>query len=113
MNFKTVQHGSVTVIQLQGNLMGGPDASTLNANLHTLIEEGKKQVVLDMSEVQFINSSGLGLLIGGVTTMKNAGGGLRIAGASEKIVSLIKITKLASVFKNYPSIEAAVASFKK
>ncbi len=74
MKFKTTQSGPVTVIQLQGNLMGGPDASTLNNKLHELVEAGKKHVVIDLHGVQFMNSSGLGLLIGGASTMKNAGG---------------------------------------
>jgi anti-sigma B factor antagonist len=113
MNFTMLQQGSVTVIQLQGNLMGGPDASSLNAKLHQLAEEGKKHIVVDLTAVQFINSSGLGLLIGGVSAMKNAGGALKLAGASEKILSLITITKLTTVFENFPTVQAAVASFKK
>ena len=113
MKFTTAQQGNVTVIELEGNLMGGPDASTLNNKLHELVEAGKKQVVIDMTGVQFMNSSGLGLLIGGVSTMKNAGGGLKLANASEKISALFKITKLSSVFDSYPTVEAAVDSFKK
>jgi anti-sigma B factor antagonist len=113
MKFQTTQSGAVTVITLQGNLMGGPDASTLNGQLHSLLAEGKKHVVLDLAGVQFINSSGLGLLIGGVTTMRSAGGSLKIAGASEKILGLIRITKLESVFETYPSVDDAVASVKK
>lgn len=113
MKSKTTQHGSVTVIALQGNLMGGPDASSLNSQLHELVEAGNKQVVIDMRGVEFMNSSGLGLLIGGVSAMKSAGGALKLANTSEKIAGLIKITKLSSLFETYPSVDAAVASFKK
>lgn len=113
MKFKTTQSGSVTVIELQGNLMGGPDASTLNNKLHELVEAGKKHVVIDLHGVQFMNSSGLGLLIGGASTMKNAGGSLKLANASEKITALIKITKLSALFESYPSVEAAVESVQK
>ena len=70
-------------------------------------------MVIDLQEVQFINSSGLGLLIGGITRLKNAGGALRIANASEKITTLIKITKLAALIENFPSVDAAVASFRR
>ena len=110
MKSSTGQQGSVTVITLEGNLMGGPDASTLNSSLHTLLEQGKKRVVLDMRGVQFINSSGLGLLIGGVNAMRSAGGSLKIAGASEKIRGLIRITKLEQIFDLYPTVEEAVAA---
>lgn len=113
MKFTTSQAGTVTIIALDGNLMGGPDASSLNAKLHELVDAGTKQVVIDLAKVQFMNSSGLGLLIGGASLMKNAGGGLKLINASEKIMALIKITKLSSVFESYPSLDAAVSSFKK
>jgi anti-sigma B factor antagonist len=111
MNFTTTQRGSVTVIALGGNLMGGPDASALNSTLHELVGKGTAKVVLDLRDVQFMNSSGLGILIGGASTLKTAGGGLAIAGASEKILALITITRLGKVLATYPTVDAAVASF--
>ena len=111
MKFKTETQESVTVIALEGNLLGGPDASALVRQLNELIDAGKTRVVLDLATVAFMNSSGLGLLINGFTTMKNAGGSLKIANASEKIVELFKITRLASLIENYPSVHAAVSSF--
>jgi anti-sigma B factor antagonist len=110
MKSTTGQQGNITVIALEGNLMGGPDASTLNSTLHHLLEQGKKHVVLDLSKVQFINSSGLGLLIGGVNAMRSAGGSLKVAGASDKVRALIKITKLEPVFELYPTVAEAVAA---
>ena len=112
MKFRTVQHGPVSVIELEGNLMGGPDATTLNSKLHELIEAGKKNVVVDLGGVQFMNSSGLGQLIAGVRAMKNAGGNLKIANTSAKISALIKITKLTSIFETYDSVQKALESFK-
>ncbi|HMK39047.1 MAG TPA: STAS domain-containing protein [Bacteroidota bacterium] len=111
MNFTTTQRGSVTVIGLSGNLMGGPDATALNSTLHELVGKGNTRVVLDLRGVQFMNSSGLGILIGGASTLKTAGGGLAIAGASEKILALITITRLEKVLATYPTVDAAVASF--
>ncbi|HET6271755.1 MAG TPA: STAS domain-containing protein [Bacteroidota bacterium] len=113
MKFKTAQQGGVTVIQLEGNLMGGPDASTLNNKLHELVDAGKKDVVIDVAGVELMNSSGLGMLIGTVSTMKNAGGGLKIANASAKIMALIKVTKLTGILETYDTTQDAVASFKK
>ncbi len=113
MKFKLKDVDGVTVIELKGNIMGGPDATTLNEQLHNLIEAGKKNVVIDLKEVKFMNSSGLGMLIGGLTTMKNAKGELKIASASEKIESLLVITKLITVFEHYDSVKEAVRSFKK
>ena len=113
MNLSTTAIGDVAVIALSGNLMGGPDASALNGKLHELVGAGKNRVVLDLTAVEFINSSGLGLMIGGATTLRNAGGALKIAGASEKILALFKITKLGGVFETFPTVAAAAASLKK
>lgn len=113
MKFKTSVQGAVTVFHLDGNLMGGPDATTLNGKLHELVEKGATQVVLDLKNVEFMNSSGLGLLIGGASLMKNSGGGLKLACVSEKIITLIKIARLGPVFDTLPTVADAVAAFKK
>jgi len=112
MKYTMSQSGAVTVIHLDGNLMGGPDATTLNGKLHELVDAGTKRVVLDLKGVEFINSSGLGLLIGGASLMKNAGGALKLANTSEKISALIKITRLGPIFDTYVSVQEAVQSFK-
>jgi len=101
----------ITVIELEGSVLGGPDATTLNDMLHSLTEKRKKKIVVDLSGVQGMNSSGLSMLITGLTTMKNAGGDLKIAAASKKIESLLAITKLTTVFELYPSVRKAIASF--
>jgi anti-sigma B factor antagonist len=113
MKFKTSVQGNVTVFHLDGNLMGGPDATALNGKLHDLVDAGKKQVVIDLKNVEFINSSGLGLLIGSASLMKNAGGGLKLANVSEKIMTLIKIARLGPVFEIFASVQEAVTGFKK
>jgi len=101
----------VIIITLNGNVMGGPDATALNDELHKLAEKKKKKIVLDISDVQTMNSSGLGMLIGALTAVKNSGGVLKIAGASDKIESLLVITRLTSMFELYPDTQAAVGSF--
>ncbi|HKJ44665.1 MAG TPA: STAS domain-containing protein [Balneolales bacterium] len=113
MNFKVKERYNCIVIEFKGNVMGGPDAVSLNEKLHELIDEGKKNVVVDLSKVKFMNSSGLGMLIGALTTMRNAGGDLRIANATDKIESLLVITKLITVFQHFRSVDQAVESFEK
>jgi len=113
MKFKTTHQGAVTVIHLQGNLMGGPDAAALNEKLHTSVAAGKTWIVVDLSGVDFMNSSGLSILIAGAGLLKNASGKLALAGASPKIASLFKITKLGPLFNQYPTVEEAVAELKK
>jgi anti-sigma B factor antagonist len=113
MNITTATVAGATVLSLEGNLMGGPDAAALNARLRELMDGGVRNVVLDLGRLQFMNSSGLSLLIGGASALKNVGGALKLAGASEKITGLIKITRLEGVFESYPTIDAAAASFRK
>jgi len=112
MKFSIKETGDVTVIQLNGNVMGGPDATSLNEELHKLVGEGKKKVVVDLGDVKFMNSSGLGMLIRALTTMRNAGGDMKLARASEKIESLLMVTKLITVFDHYEKVEEASRAFK-
>ncbi|WP_445664729.1 STAS domain-containing protein [Fodinibius sp. AD559] len=113
MNYSINERYNCIVVEFSGNLMGGPDANKFNEDLHDLIDEDKKEVVADLSNVKFMNSSGLGILIGGLTTMRNAGGDLRIAGADQRIESLLMVTKLITVFNSYRTVEEAVESFEK
>ncbi|PKD43031.1 STAS domain-containing protein [Rhodohalobacter barkolensis] len=112
MSFNVSERYNCVIIELKGNVMGGPDAVNLNDKLHELIDQDKKNVVVNLSKVKFMNSSGLGMLIGGLTTLRKAGGDLRIANASDKIESLLMVTKLITVFKHFRSVDEAVASFE-
>ncbi|MFU8860782.1 MAG: STAS domain-containing protein [Cyclonatronaceae bacterium] len=112
MSFKVSERYNSVVLEFKGNVMGGPDAVTLNEQLHELIDQNKKNIVVDLGKVKFMNSSGLGMLIGALTTMRNAGGDLRIANATDKIESLLIITKLITVFQHFKSVDEAVESFK-
>ncbi|HEX6983384.1 MAG TPA: STAS domain-containing protein [Balneolaceae bacterium] len=111
MNFNVSERYNCVVIDFKGKVMGGPDAVKLNEKLHELIEDDKVNVVVGLGKVNFMNSSGLGMLIGGLTTMRKAGGDLRIANASDKIESLLVITKLITVFKHFKTVDEAVKSY--
>ncbi|MDR9417213.1 MAG: STAS domain-containing protein [Gracilimonas sp.] len=112
MSFNTSERYNSVVIEFKGNVMGGPDAVSLNEKLHELIDAEKTNIVVDLGKVKFMNSSGLGMLIGALTTMRKAGGDLRIANATDKIESLLIVTKLITVFKHFKSVEEAAKSFE-
>lgn len=112
MKIKTSEKYGAVIVELKGNVMGGPDAQDLSNLLHGLLDEDKKNVIIDLSNVKFMNSSGLGMLISGFTTMKNGGGTFKLVNATERINSLLVITKLITIFENYDSIDAAVESLK-
>lgn len=111
MNYNLDEQYNCVVITLKGNVMGGPDGSKLHDTLHELKEAGKTNVVADLGKVKFMNSSGLGMLISAMTTMRNAGGDLRLANVADRIQSLLVITKLITVFKHFDSVKGAVESY--
>jgi anti-sigma B factor antagonist len=113
MKIKTTEKYGAAVIELKGNVMGGDDTKDFNDLLHKLVEENKLHVVVDLSDVKFMNSSGLGMLIGGLTTMKKSNGSLKLARVGDKIESLLIITKLITIFESYDTIDEAVNSFPK
>ena len=105
------ESGGVVILELSGKIMGGPDATLLNDKLHELIEAGKTKIVANLKGVNWMNSSGLGILIGGLTTMRNSGGDLKLADITDRIQSLLMITKLLTVFESFDTIDQAIESF--
>jgi len=112
MKYKIEEKFNCVVITLKGNIMGGPAAVTFRDDLHELIEKGKTNVIVDLGKVKFMNSSGLGILIGGLTTMRNAGGNLAICQADKKIENLLVVTQLITVFDHYRTLDEAVESYQ-
>ncbi len=113
MRTKTSEKYGAVVITLKGNVMGGPDSQEFQDLLHKFLEENKKNIIVDLGGVKFMNSTGLGMLISGYTSVKNNGGSLKLANATEKINSLLVITKLITIFENFSSVDKAAESFDK
>jgi anti-sigma B factor antagonist len=111
MTIKESIQGDVVILSLKGNLMGEPETVELRDKLKGLLTDGFLKIVLDVGAVKWINSSGLGAIISGLTSVNNKGGDIRIAHVTEKIKSLFMITQLIKVFKTFDSNERAVASF--
>ena len=112
MRLSDREQSGVVILEPKGKIMGGPDASLLHDKLHEYIDQGKKNVVVDLGKVDWMNSTGLGILISGYTTLRNHDGVLKLANVTDKIQSLLIITKLAPVFEAYDSIEEAINSFQ-
>lgn len=112
MKLNDYQQDDVVVLEPKGKIMGGPDASLLHDKLYDYLKQDKKKVIIDLGKVDWMNSTGLGILISGYTTLKNHDGQLRLVNVTAKIESLLVITKLATVFETCDSVEEAIASFK-
>ena len=109
MNIKE-QYGTV-IIELKGKLVGGSLSDRMNRTLDNLLAQGKKNIVVDLSGITILNSSGMGILISGYSKVNNNGGVLKLANITNKIQGLLSITKLNSVFEIYNSTDEAVKSF--
>jgi anti-sigma B factor antagonist len=111
MKLDVKEQGTAAVILVKGNLMGGPETLAVHEKVRELLGQKKIHLVIDLSGVAWINSSGLGMLMGCLTSIKNAGGELRITGVTEKVKNLFVITKLITLFDTHETIDEAVASF--
>lgn len=112
MKIKEKIDGSVAVLTLSGKMMGGPETQGVHDHIKGLISDGIINVVIDLGDVKWMNSSGMGILMASMTTLKNSDGKLALARVTEKVESLLIITQLIKVFSSFETVERAVASFK-
>jgi len=103
----------IVILEPKGKIMGGPDASLLNDKIQEFVEKDQKKVIIDLSQVEWMNSTGLGILISGYTRLRNHSGVLKLANVTDKIQSLLTITKLVTVFETFDSVDEAISSFDK
>ena len=106
------EQNGIVVLEPKGKIMGGPDASLLHDKLHEVMEAGRRHVIIDLSKVEWMNSTGLGILISTYTTLRNNEGELKLANVTDKIHSLLTITKLVTVFDTFDSGATAVQAFR-
>jgi|YNPNPStandDraft_1061719.scaffolds.fasta_scaffold38879_2 anti-sigma B factor antagonist len=111
MELEEKRVGQVLVVAMRGKLMGGKDSERFRDMLYRAISDGIVNVLVDLSGVTWMNSSGLGMLISGLTTMRSAGGDLRLVGLSEGTRRPLEITRLDSVFQVFHSEQEGVHSF--
>ena len=103
--------GSVTVLDLNGKLVLGDGDSLLKDKIHSLVFQGRKQIVLNMANVSFVDSTGLGILVATYVTTKNAGGQIKLVSLTKRLQDLLAIAKLVTVFESYDSEDEAIRSF--
>lgn len=102
----------VSVVHLQGPITLGDDTRRLRDLIHKTLDEGKRKIVLNMADVPYMDSSGLGELIAAHTTAKNRGGSLKLMKLSPRVQDLVQLTKVHRVFEVYPDEDSAVRSFE-
>jgi anti-sigma B factor antagonist len=104
--------GNVTVLNLSGKITLGDGDTLLKDKLHSLLHQGRKDVLLNLGEVSYVDSAGLGAIVGAYTTITKEGGTLKLANVTKKLQDLLSITKLLTVFETFDSEDEALRSFR-
>ena len=107
----TRQVGDVTVVDAVGRITLGEGASTFRDTVRDLAGNGKKKLLLNLAEVSYIDSSGIGEMVSGFTTVTNQGGAVKLLNLTKRVRDLLQITKLYTVFEVFDDEAAAVRSF--
>lgn len=105
------QVGDVTVIDAAGRITLGEGASTFRDSVKDLAAKGNQKLLLNLSDVNYIDSSGIGELVSSFTSVANAGGSLKLLNLTKRVQDLLQITKLYTVFEVFDDEAAALRSF--
>ncbi len=102
----------VTILDLNGRITLGEGSVQLRDSVRGLISKGQKGILLNLGDVNYIDSSGLGELVSAFTTAKNQGADVKLLGLTKKVKDVLQLTKLYTVFDIYNDEASAIASFK-
>ena len=111
VKLSTRQVGNVTVVDVTGRITLGEGSSALRETLRDLVNKHQNKILLNLADVSYIDSSGIGELVSGYTTVTNTGGSLKLLNLNKRVKDLLQITKLYTVFEVHDDEAAAVRSF--
>ena len=111
VKLNTRQVGDVSVVDVAGRITLGEGSSALRDLLREMVGKGQKKILLNLGEVSYIDSSGIGELVSGFTTVTNSGGELKLLNLNKRVKDLLQITKLYTVFDVHEDEAGAIRSF--
>ncbi len=111
LNISERQAGDVTILDMNGKVTIGEGSIALRSAIRRLLGEGKKKILLNLSGVGYVDSSGIGELVSSFTAVNKEGGSLRLLNLTQKIQDLLAITKLLTVFDVYETESEALGSY--
>jgi anti-sigma B factor antagonist len=111
MGFVKEEQKGVTIIKVEEERLDSMIAPQLKSELLFLVNEGKRNVLIDLSNVNYADSSGLGSFLFGIRQLKNVDGQLKLLAANERIMSLVRIARLDNILLNFYDREQAISSF--
>ena len=103
--------GDTTVVDISGRITLGEGSALLRTMVRQLLDQGRRYIVLNLADVSYIDSSGIGELVSSFTAVKKEGGELKLLNLTKKVHDLLLITKLFTVFDVHNDEEKAIASF--
>ena len=112
MKVSTRQVDGVTILDLSGRITLGEGSVTIRDAVRDLLAKGQKKILLNLGDISYIDSSGIGELVSAFTTVKNAGGELKLLNLSQKVQDVLYVTKLYTVFDVKDDEAAAIKAFK-
>jgi anti-sigma B factor antagonist len=112
MKVATRQVDGVTILDLSGRITLGEGSVTLRDAVHDVLAKGSKKILLNLENISYIDSSGIGELVSGFTSVRNAGGELKLLNLTKKVHDLLQITKLYTVFDIWDNEASGISSFK-
>lgn len=108
----TLDNLAIAVVEPKGKIIGGEETDDLKAKVADLLAQGNRKLVVDLSNVNYINSTGIGALVHIYTSYTNVQGKVKLCGMGKSVQNIFVITKLTSVFDTEDTREAAVKSFQ-
>lgn len=102
----------VAILRVSGKLMGGPDADVFLSIVRQVLADGTRHLLVDLGEVSWINSTGLGILISSYTTVRKQDGALKLLNVNRRIESILMTTKLNTYFESFQDETQALESFR-
>ena len=111
MNINIVEKGSTVLIEVKEERLDAHNSSELKTQMLSLFDEGKNNLVIDLQDVRFVDSSGLGSLVSGFKNASARNGNLKLSGLQPQVKSMFELTRLHRVFEIFPGSEEALASF--
>ena len=104
--------GPVTIVDLSGRIALGEGSALLRKTVRDLLDSGRTRILLNLGDVNYIDSSGIGELVSGFTAVRNRTGELKLLNLTKKVHDLLQLTKLFTVFDVYSDESTAVGSFR-
>jgi anti-sigma B factor antagonist len=111
VKLNTRQVGDVSVVDVAGRITLGEGSSALRDLMREMVGKGQKNILLNLGDVSYIDSSGIGELVSGFTTVANSGGKLKLLNLNKRVKDLLQITKLYTVFDVHEDEASAIRSF--